>query len=281
MTDVLAQFSPGQDPINFFVTLALIPVMGFAAVWIVQRMVAGDLPALYGVGALFLLVSLFGIAIFVPDQRMAGPIVVALVAVMAFFPFAETQLERHELEAVQTLHLDRAHRELDVRPENASARFHLAEALWERGLGGHAIALAEDTLNALSTERDAFSQRSHRDFFDREERMARRWREQLTDPRANDPVACPMCKHANPPGNLACGNCKGPYLLALARKKDGRMSIYSRLVTGFGLTVIAVVVGAYIGLKSPWPWSAVGLVGAIAGTGVMMGWLFRARTLRD
>lgn len=268
------------DTANFFVSLALIPVMGFAAVWIVSRMVQGDLGVAPGLGGLCVLVALMMIAVLVPEQRMTAPVFLVTVVTMAFFPFAETYLERIGLDSAETDRLDRAHRELAVRPENVPARFDLARALYDRGLSGHAIALAEDALNGLSSHMDPLTNRSQRDLFVNEDIMVKKWRRDLKDPRAFDPVKCPDCGAQNPPGHLACAKCKGPYLLTLARKADRQGRIIGRLLTGWSLTAALLVGCAWIGVSVKWPDNAGFIAALIAAIGGVMTWLFRPRTLR-
>ena len=269
------------DTTNFFLTLALIPVMGFAAVWIVSRMIQGDLGVGPGLAGLFALVILMMVAVWVPDQKMAAPVFLITVVTMAFFPFAETYLERTGLDSAETDRLDKAHRELAVRPENVPARFDLARALYDRGLAGHAISPAEDALSGLSTQRDPFSNRSQRDLFVNEDILVKKWRRELKDPRAFEPVKCPNCGHSNRPGTLACDRCRGPYLLELARRSDRHGRIIGRLLLGWALTAALLTGCAWLGVAVKWP-DNVGFIAAlIAAVGGVMAWLFRPRTLRD
>ena len=106
---------PFAAAVSLLATLALIPIIGFGAVWIIQRMVAGDLAAVPGFLGLCALCGMFAVAILVPDQRMLGPVIVVLVVGMAFFPFAETQLEKYELDDVDNSRIDKAHRDLFMK----------------------------------------------------------------------------------------------------------------------------------------------------------------------
>lgn len=255
--------------------------MGFAAVWIVRNMVGGELDVVPGIVGIFLMVVLFAVAVFVPEQRMAGPVIVTVLALMVFFPFAQTQLEKQEMVGIDDYRIDKAHKELSVRPENVAARFELARALYDRGLAGHAIAFAENTLDHLSGDRDPMTMQSLRDKFRAEDAEVKRWRRDLKDPRAFDPVACPSCGCMNPPGTIQCERCKGPYLLELSRVKSGMSTIYGRLVTGFALTAFLVVVAAWVGVALTWPYSALGLLGALITVGGLLSWIYRPRTLRN
>lgn len=266
---------------NLLGTLAMIPIAGFAAVWLVQRMVSGDLHVLAGFLGLFALVGLFAIAVFVPDNKMLVPVIVLLVSAMVYFPFAETQLEKQELIGIDTSRIDKAHRELSVRPDNVSARFDLARALYDRGLPGHAIALAENTLNGLSTTQDAMGNPSMRDKFQSEDYMIKQWRRTLTDPKAFEPVKCRACNTMNPPGTLQCERCKGPYLLELARMRDGSRGITTKVLVGFVLTMGMLVFCSWLALNTTGATKAVGMVAGLAVVGALLTWLYRPRTLRD
>ena len=264
----------------FFVSLAMIPIVGFAAIWLIGRMIAGDLEPLFGVFALAALVFMVALAVLSPEQRLAGPVIVVLISMMVFFPFAETQMEKQEMVGIDCSRIDKAHRELSIRPQNLAARFELARALHDQGLYGHAIALAENTLNGISTERDVMSMQSLRDKFRAEDSELRKWRRELKDPSAFDPVRCPSCGHLNSPGILVCEQCNGPYLLELARATGDSKAVYGRLVAGFALTAMLVVIGAWIGVSMPWPNSAIGLFFILTVVGGLLTWIYRPRNMR-
>ncbi len=266
---------------NLLVTFALLPVMGFAGVWLMSRMVQGDLEVLPGIVTFFVMILLVGVALFFPHQQMAGPVLVVTLAAMAFFPFAETQLEKFDMVTIDIDRIERAHQALARQPDNVTARFELARALWDRGLQGHAIALAENTLGGLSTERDLMSMQSLRDKFFTEDREVQRWRREVTDPRAFEPLTCPKCGNQNEPGLAVCSRCGGPYLLELARKNRGKQRIYARLTVGFALTTTLLVSGAWVGLNLPWPGSGICILALLVGIGLTMAWLFRPKTMRE
>ena len=271
---------PSTGMVSLLATLFMIPVFGLAIVWVIHKMVSGDVSPLAGFGILALLLVMLAIGILVPGQRMMGPVLVIVVVGAVFFPFAETQLEKQGLIEIDDSRIDKAHRELAVRPNNYAARFELARALHDRGLEGHAISLAENALNAIPTEPDPMTNASLRDKFYHEEIMVRKWKRDLRDSRAFDPVQCPSCKHKNPPGVLACEKCKGPYLLELVRVKDGGKMILPRLLLGFGLTGLLLVACAWISTALTWPNSAFGMVGALVVIGGLLNWIYRPRTLR-
>lgn len=266
--------------INLLGTLAMIPIAGLAAVWLVQRMVQGDLNVLAGFFGLFSLVGLFAIAVFVPDNKMLLPVIVLLVSAMVYFPFAETQLEKQELIGVDTSRIDKAHRELSVRPDNVSARFELARALYDRGLPGHAIALAENTLAGLSTQQDAMGNPSMRDKFQSEEYMVKQWRRTNRDPKAFEPVKCRACNTMNPPGTLQCERCKGPYLLELARMRDGSRGITTKVLVGFLLTMSVLVFSSWLAMNTTGATRSLGFIAGLVGVGALLTWLYRPRTMR-
>lgn len=271
---------PSTGMVSLLATLFMIPVFGLAIVWVIHKMVSGDVSPTAGFGILFLLLLMLAIAILVPGQKMMIPVLVIVVVGAVFFPFAETQLEKQGLVEIEDSRIDKAHRELAVRPNNYAARFELARALYERGLHGHAICLAENTINAIPSEPDPMTNATLRDKFHYEESMLRKWKKNVTDKRAFEPVQCPSCKHKNPPGVLACEKCKGPYLLELVRVRDGSRTILPRLLAGFGLTGLLLLVCAWISTALTWPGSAIGILGAMVSIGGLLNWIYRPRTLR-
>ncbi len=266
--------------VNLILVLFLIPIMGFAAVWIIHKMVTGDLSFFPGLATFACLILLFAVAVLVPGQKMAIPVIVVVVMAMVFYPFAETQIEKMELERIDYSRIDRAHRELSVRPNNVAARFELASALYDRGMAGTAIVLAEDAINGLSTEQDLMSMQSLRDKFRTEEYMLKKWkRESGIGTEVFQPISCPKCQFANPVGTLECQHCHCAYILELARSRDTNKPMIGKLILGFGLTTLLLVGSAWIGQAWPWPKNVMGIGVALLGAGVVMAWLFRPRAL--
>jgi hypothetical protein len=172
-----------------------------------------------------------------------------MLTLMAFFPYAAHQMERLENREIDVEGLEKAFKVAIERPDNIAVRFQIARIVYGLGLPGHAIAISETTLQALSSQWDDVANRSLRDVFRAEEMTTKQWRRELRDPEAFRPITCPHCRHSNPPGTLACEGCKAPYLLELARGLDVRSRFVGKLVVGWA-GVAAFLVGAVMVTQS-------------------------------
>lgn len=264
---------------GLLVSLALAPICAFAILRIMKFMFDGELDAGPGIAGIITVLVVLGLTIMSKSNVIAGVVMVTVVSLMAFFPFAVDQAANAEVRGMDIDKLDKVHREIIGRPENIASYFALAEIVHALGLEGHAIVIAEQTLERLSTEMDPVKNQSLRDVFRTEESRTKQWRRVLRDQAAFRAVACPRCGHRNEPGAIACGGCQGPFLLELARKIDPRQKIRSKLVLGF-----AMVAGFLTGTVYAW-WVIEGdlrwvvfTLGLATVAGVFT-WMFQPRRL--
>ncbi len=273
------EFSNIEALPGLVIALGLAPVCGFAILRIVMLMVDGELDAGPGIVALIVLLLVLVVAIMSKSGAVAGVVIVTLISLLVFFPYAVDQVANAEVRGLDIDKLDKVHREIIQRPENIASYFALAEIVHALGLEGHGIVIAEQTLARLSTEMDPIKNQSLRDVFRSEEHRARQWRRDLRDQAAFRAVACPRCGHRNEPGAIACGGCQGPFLLELARKIDPRQKIRSKLVVGFAMVAgfLAGTVYAWSVMKGDMRLVALG-VGLATVAGVFT-WMFQPRML--
>jgi|GEM_PF-984510 len=284
---------------QFLITLALIPLFGYGVLRVIRMMIDGDVGAVQGVVALFAVIGVQGvvalfavigtlaIAITARSNAVTGAIALVTIALMAFFPYAATQMERLEHRDIRGDELDKAHRALAERPDNVNARFMIARVLYEQGMVGYAIATVEQTLAGLpdaidpvhNRSIDPVHNRSVRDIYRNEFYTAKQWRNSLRDPKAFDPVKCPACGTMNYPGDLACRGCRGAYLLDLARTMDNPRRFLGKLVMAWAL--VALVLAAISMAALNYPSSVTFTVAALGiGTvGAVLWWLFRDPTM--
>lgn len=234
---------------SLFITLATILVMGFAILKMIGMMVLGDLPAIQGWSAIAILLAILAITISSHSEVVAGATFVTVLTLIAFYPFAASQLEKLELRGIDVTGLEKAFKTAIERPDNVAVRFQIARIVHDLGLPGHAIAIVDTTLLAMSTQWDDVQNRSLRDVFRGEELMAKQWRRDLRDPDAFADVACPKCGRKNPPGQLACVGCGGPFLLELARKLDVKGKFVGKLVLAWAL-LAAFLVGTVLATQN-------------------------------
>jgi len=234
---------------SLFITLATIIVMGFAFVKVIGMMIMKDLDVIPGLVALSVLRGIFAVTIWSHSDFIAGASFVVMLTLMAFYPFAETQLEKLQHREIDVAGLEKAFQTAIQRPDNIAVRFQIAQIVYDLGLPGHAIAISESTLHALSAQWDDVQNRSLRDVFRSEEQTAKQWRRTLTDPQAFREVACPKCGKPNPAGQLACVGCGGPFLLELARRLDKRSSFVGKLVLSWAALAVFLVSAVVLSTK--------------------------------
>ena len=258
-------------------TFLLLPVFGFAIVCVVRWMIDGDLTFGQGLLSITLLLGLLAFGIKAPYP--AAPWVVAgvMVTLMAFFPFAETQLGKNDMRLSNAEQIDRAHAALSARPDNIPAAFLLARTVYDHGYRGHGIALAEGVLSQLSTTQDPIKLTSARDHFRAEEMLLQKWKRESTDPRDFAPLKCPLCGRMNPPGPLACVGCGKAYILEAARQTDSQKRVVGKLVLGWAVIALAMTAGASCLMSFRPPLNYVGLGISLVLAGLVVAALFRPR----
>ncbi|MBS1705917.1 MAG: hypothetical protein JST40_08590 [Armatimonadetes bacterium] len=246
--NMFGQLDIGVAGPMFFLTLIMIPIFGLLIWKILGMMIEKDIDLITGIVAIFAIVMLFGLSIWAPHPAIPIVVILTVVSCAVAYPFALDMLDKFLSRQVDVEQLDKAHYALSQNPSNPVPRFEIARLLYEMGLKGSAILLAENTLAGLSTTMDPSRNASFRDMFKVEESKAKYWRKTLTDPHAYDPIPCPRCQALNPPGQIACQKCEGPFLLDILRHNTRTSSIVGRLVLSLALVAITIGVGAVIGL---------------------------------
>jgi hypothetical protein len=264
------------DVLPFLTTLAMMPVMAAAGVWVVFKAVQGEIGIPAALAAFLTLVGLYAASVWSGSSVVSATVVVGLVVGMAFFPFASAQLERWEMREIDIDRIDQAHKAVSARPDNWSAWFALAKALKDFGLVGHAVAISETTLKKLPTHRDPLTERSVRDLFSAEERELAKWKRGW-NPESRAGVKCPLCGHSNPYGALSCEGCGGAYLLELARRARVRPVVYGKLAVGYAVVAGAVTASAWAGVALEWPASVGAVLAVLTLAGLVLAALFRAK----
>jgi hypothetical protein len=264
---------------GLLIAVALGPICAYSILTIIKWMMENQIDVGPGLAGIVIVILVMLVTILSKSHIVAGAVIVVLINLMIFLPYGIDQAARAELQGSDIDKLDRLHQEVTRNPENVSTYFAIADLVYEFGLPGHAVMIAETTLNRLSTEMDPIKNQSVRDVFKSEESRAREWRRRLTDRNAFKAVACPRCGYRNEPGTIACGKCRGPFLLDLARKIDPRVRIRSRLVLGW-----AIIAGFFTGTVYVWSLTEasirwVALFGGLALIAVTFLWLFRPRRL--
>ena len=112
--------------------------------------------------------------------------------------------------------------------------------------------------------------------FHREEAMLNRWMRESTDPRLHQPVHCPSCGFANPPGNLACGGCSKPFLLEVVRRSDQKIGFLGRLVMAWGCLALGLGGAVFCGFTVTGSFGVFAALGCVAIAGGLVALVLKA-----
>ncbi len=264
------------ETLEMVITLAfLFPIFMVCVVRVLWWTIAGDIDAFPGILAIIFLFVGFAFAAGTKNPVAQGATIIATLSLMVMFPFASHYLDRHDLREINAEHIDRAILELSLHPDNFPAWFKLCSSLYQAGFHGHAIALGEQTINRLPTERDPFKNTCMRDMYINEERMIKQWRVDSRDLKRHRPINCPKCGTANRPGTINCVKCEIPYLLLVSRNVGTRGGAFAKLLVGWAIISAIIPLAAFWGTAAGGPGLIGGLVFGILVLGVVLYWIFR------
>ena len=149
----------GEGLVALLLFFSMFPIFMVCLVVLMKWTVMGEVEAYAGILGILALIAAFAVGMGTKSPFVQGCIVVTLISLMLMFPFAQDYLNRHDLWEVNVDKIDRATEELAIRPDNIPAWFALSRSLYEHGYRGHAIALADMTLERIPTEIDPVQQR--------------------------------------------------------------------------------------------------------------------------
>ncbi|MEQ1822593.1 MAG: hypothetical protein ABL949_08785 [Fimbriimonadaceae bacterium] len=235
------------DFVRFIITLPSAMIIGLAVLFVVYKIIDGDIPPAFGVLTIGLLLVTLYFCVWPPHELVPPIAIVSILVIMAVFPFVENYLNQVELRRMDADRLEKVLSAWQQRPDNTAAALELARCLRDQGFDRHAINLAHTALNAASTKVDEVSNRSVRDIFRSEEVALKRWEQEVTD--APKSVRCPFCSHENNVSFVFCEKCKEPYLLGLVRQADPGRSIFARLLLSSAAVAFSLIGGASLGLR--------------------------------
>lgn len=260
---------------RFIVAMPCIIVCAICGLLIVLRMIGGELQPAPGFGGLGVLIALMYFCVNPPHPWFPLLGVVAIVALMASFPFAEAELERREQREYDAERLERAYAAIQQKADNWSAHFEAAKWLRIQGFHRDALLIAENALNQLATQRDEVKNMSMRDAFRAEEDMVRRWKREAPVPEPALARQCPACKKVNEAGSLLCAQCGRPYHLDKAMLARFRDKVYAKLILTYAIVTALVLGGGGIGLALEGGLRYLAIGGAVVAAGLLLGWVFR------
>jgi ribosomal protein L40E len=255
-------------------------VLGIAALLIVYKMIDGDVPVSMGLGSLVGLLGVLLLTVRPPHPAIPAVVLIVAITLMAFFPFMLNQLDKADLNSFDVERLENSYRSLAQRPDNFASKLEVAKALHSQGMVHHAIAIANATLDTISSERDAVTQRSLRDQFREEDAKVKMWMRQAGNiPLMADHMICRGCNHENPLSAIVCEKCGNPYLLDAAKRGDNKTKVIGKLVLAWGLLALFLVGSASAGLSMPGILGYAVILAFLVGIGLLFSWMFRRPSL--
>ncbi len=259
---------------RFFLTLITVPLFGLGILKCIHWLLLGEVELWQGLLAMGALMGYWVFFLIVPSDTVAIAMIGIAITLFALMPYAQGQLARADFHAIDVQKLERAYQAIYERPEAVPAYFQLAEALYNLGLDGHAIVIAEQTLNGLSQNLDPLKNRSPRDLYKEEEYRMNQWKRRYTDPKRGHPIKC-KCGYMNPVGTLSCQRCQAPYLVEQFRGKNLKAQFTGRLLVSWVLIGAALLVAVIALLQFGGPVGFVGFLAALALAGLVIWLLFR------
>ena len=260
-------------PIAFLLTLFVIPVFGVATVLVIRLMILKEMEVPTGLISLAAILNAFVTIIWVPSPLIKGVILVSFIALMVLYPFALDQLARSDLREFNADRIDQFHAVLHQNPRNAPAAFGLAQALYQHGLRGHAIALADQVAQTLSSQADPVSMRSTADLYRSEIAMLRRWQNESQAPQWWKPFKSRLCNASIPPGPWVCPQCQAAYFRDHVMAMEGTNKVMLRLVVTWALLSVLIPGAAFLGTVG----GVIPALALFAICGALVYWLFAPR----
>ncbi|MFY9235096.1 MAG: hypothetical protein WAO58_11635 [Fimbriimonadaceae bacterium] len=262
---------------GFLITGASIIVVGLTVLLIIYKMLEGGFETIPGIVAITACLVLLAIAIRPPHPMLPALVLIVIISLVAFFPFAETMLEKAAMQGIDTDQLEKSYAALRARPDNAAAKLAIAKMLHTHGMREHAIAVASTALGTLSAEIDPLQNRSIRDLFYNEAIALKRWQMEAANAPKTLPnvVKCISCGRENLIGDILCAGCGRPYLLDTARSENLEGKMAGRLLLGWAAIAALFVGSASLALMFSGFVRMVLFVSAFAAAAAFLAWLFK------
>ncbi len=204
------------------------------ALWIVacvHWMIDGDIDFLTGILGILMAFGLGYEAINPPVPEMAPLTVIAILLTVVMFPFVRRAMDKRQLRQIDVEALERAYQALAVRPDNVIAKIKVAQKLFDLGICGHALRIAEILVPEMPQR-----------FFSSELRMVKKWQRLGLDARFFTPIVCVECRSSYDPGALFCSQCGAPFPLDFVKGRLIGTKLGRKLISSW-VALIAILIG--------------------------------------
>jgi hypothetical protein len=203
------------------------------ACWVltlVQRMITLDVDVLTGTIGIGMTLGLGYMAISPPIPILQPLSIGSLFASGAMIPLLRFAYNRRELRNADVEAVDKAYEGFVLRPNNPAAKIRLARHLYNLGVRGHALVLAEDAITQLP-----------RKYFPDEHRMLDAWRQHPPAQTEFGPIACIECGARNNAGQVHCFKCGARFLLDHVKGRPVSRALGRKLLAAWIVMALALV----------------------------------------
>lgn len=231
------------------------------AAWVltlVQRMITDDVDLISGTIGISLALGL-GYMSISPPKPFLQPLSIGILFLSGIMiPILRAAYHKRELRDAEVEGIEKAYEGFVLRPNNPAAQIRMARHLYNLGVRGHAMKLADDALPQLP-----------RQYFPDEHRMMEAWRHHPLAKSEFDPIACVECGTMNPAGMIHCSKCGARYLLHRVQGRVMSKSTGRRVLAGW-IVLVLLIVGIPLAaeLREPASW-IVTIVVALVGTAIV------------
>ena len=204
------------------------------AIWIISLVhwtVQGDVDVLVSLPGMLVAVVLGVLTMSPPDPRLSPVFFGTVMMTVLFFPFVKAALNKRALHRVDVEQLEKAYEVLHQKPANVGCELRIARILYDKGLPGHAIGIAERVL-----------QNSPGSIFAEEQRMLAQWRAASHGRNLNEQILCVDCGVKNSPGRTHCTRCGAPYPMDYLKGRLVGGSMARKLI-GAWIAAVAAIAG--------------------------------------
>jgi hypothetical protein len=204
--------------------------IGIWVLSLVHWAVQGDVDVLSALFGIFVGIGLGMTALLAKEPYMAPLILTAVILTMAAFPAVRASLNKRALDQIDMESIERAYAVLERTPTNAPAKFKLARTIYNKGMPGQALALAEEAISQMPEA-----------VFPEENRILKSWRHYRLDASQLAPLSCLECGHTNQVGTTHCRQCRAPYLLHHARGAWVGRALAKKFIAAWTSIILALV----------------------------------------
>ena len=219
-----------NHPMSLIAGCAIWVPIGIWVLALVQWAIQGDVDVLSALAGILVGLGLGGTALLAKEPYMAPLILIAVLVTMAAFPVVRSSLNKRALDQIDVDAIERAYEVLGQRPGNGPAIFKLARTIYNKGMAGHAVALAEVAIQQMPES-----------IFPEENKILKTWRHYRASQGPATPLNCLDCGTPNEPGLTHCRRCGAPFLLRHARGAWVGKSLARKFVAAWVMIMVALV----------------------------------------